>query len=290
MLRHAAKHKRKSSAYEDRKALDHDILPFWGKRKVAELERADVVVLLDRIVDRGAGVKANRVQALLSKIFSFGMGRAVLKNNPVQGMERQVKETPRTRCLDDDEIRVLWGVLDALNSPNIGDAYKIMLLTGQRVGEVLGMSWSELNRDAGWWEIPAARYKTKIEHRVPLAQQAIEILRRRSNQGSPARAAMGWEHVFPSQLANLPIVCTGKHHAEIVKACGFSFQARDLRRTAITGVASVACRFIASRVAGHVDRSITAVYDKFEYANEKRAALHKWDAKILEIVTGELAA
>jgi hypothetical protein len=94
--RHAAKHKKKRSAHEDYKSLNCDILPFWSKRKAAELERADVVELLDRIVDRGAGVKANRVQALLSKIFNFGMARAVLKSNPVLGMSRQVREQPRT--------------------------------------------------------------------------------------------------------------------------------------------------------------------------------------------------
>jgi len=279
--RHAAKHKKKRSAHEDYKSLDCDILPFWCERKATELERKDVVQLLDRIVDRGAGVKANRVQALLSKIFNFGMARAVLKSNPVLGMSRQVREQPRTRCLSEQEIRVLWGVLDAFDSTNIGDAYKLMLLTGQRVGEILGMCWPEVSPETGWWEIPVERYKTHIEHRVPLAQQAMEILRRR-------KAAACSEHVFPSQLPLRPITSINKCHEKIKNACGFDFQARDLRRTAITGCAAVAGRFIATRVAGHVDRSITAIYDKHEYANEKRSALWNWDAKVREIVTGEL--
>ena len=104
LLRHAAEHKEASSAREDRKMLDCDVLPAWRRRKAAEIKRADVIALLDDIVTRGAKVKANRVRSLLSKLFNFGIERAIVETNPVQGVTRRAQERPRERCLSDAEI------------------------------------------------------------------------------------------------------------------------------------------------------------------------------------------
>ena len=117
---------------------------------------------------------------------------------------------------------------------------------------------------------------------MPLTGTALEILERRKP------AAGDCQFVFLGVRFSKPLRYIGKRHAEVVKACGFEFQPRDLRRTAGTWVASTGVgRFVVARLLGHADRAITSVYDKYSYDNEKRAALMRWDACLREIVTGQ---
>lgn len=282
---HAGVRKKEKSRLEDEKMLRRDVLPAWDGRKAAEIRRPDVIALLDEVVARGAGVKANRLRALLSKMFNFAIARALLENNPVAGVPKQVEERPRERCLSESEIRALWAALDAFPSEKIRDAYRLMLLTGQREGEVIHMEWSEVNFEGGgWWTIPAERSKTHRLHRVPLTSTALATLERRKRAALP-----GARFVFPGVRKGKPLSYLGKRHARIKQDCGFDFQPRDLRRTAGTHIASMVGRFVVARILGHADRAITGVYDKYDYDSEKRAALIKWDARLREIVTGEPA-
>lgn len=279
--RHARERKKASSAREDKKMLNRDVYPAFGDHKVAEIKRAHVIALLDVIVARGAKVKANRVRSLLSKLWNFAIERSIAESNPVQGVPRQVQERPRERCLSDAEIAKLWKELESFKSQKIADAYRLMLLTAQRVGEVLHLAWGELDLDGGWWVIPAERSKTHQMHRVPLTATALEILKRRKAEAGDC------PFVFSGGRVSKPLRYIGKRHAEVVEACGFAFQPRDLRRTAGTWVASTGVgRFVVARLLGHADRAITSVYDKYSYDSEKRAALMRWDARLQEIVTG----
>ena len=280
--RHAAEHKKASSAHEDSKMLSCDVLPAWGPRKASEIRRSDVIALLDEIVARGAKVKANRVRALLSKLFNFAVERALLENSPVQGIPRRAQERPRERCLNDGEIRVLWQALNDFSSEKIADAYRLMLLTAQREGEVLRMAWSEIDFESRWWTLPAERSKTNQMHRIPLTGTALAILNRRRG------AAGDSTYVFPGNRLKQPLRYIGKRHAEIQTACKFKFQPRDLRRTGGTWIASTGVgRFIVARLLGHADRAITSVYDKYSYDDEKRAALERWDFRLKEIIAGD---
>lgn len=282
LARHAAEHKKASSAHEDEKMFSCDVLPAWGSRKASEIKRSDVIALLDEIVARGAKVKANRVRALLSKLFNFAVERALLESSPVQGIPRRAQERPRERSLSDGEIRVLWQALNYFPSEKIADAYRLMLLTAQREGEVLRMAWSEIDLESGWWTLPAERSKTNQMHRIPLTGTALEILNRRKDEAGESL------YVFPGNRVKQPLRYIGKRHAEVVKACGFAFQPRDLRRTGGTRVASTGVgRFIVARLLGHADRAITSVYDKYSYDDEKRAALERWDFRLKEIIAGD---
>lgn len=300
LARHAAEHKKASSAHEDAKMLSCDVLPAWGERKASEIKRSDVIALLDEIMARGVarsekkadtkpnsakpngvkpnGVKANRVLSLLSKLFNFAIERSVLESNPAQGV-RRIPERPRERCLSDGEIRVLWQALNDFPSEKIADAYRLMLLTAQREGEVLRMAWSEIDFESGWWTLPAERSKTNQMHRTALTGTALDILNRRKE------AADESPYVFPGGRVKQPLRYIGKRHAEVVNACGFAFQLRDLRRTGGTWIASTGVgRFIVARLLGHADRAITSVYDKYSYDDEKRGALERWDFRLKEII------
>lgn len=282
--RWAALQKKASSKLEDTKMLNHDVIPAWTGRKAREIRRADVIDLLEGIVERGSPIKANRVRSLLSKMFNFTVKRGLLEINPCAGTDRPKREAPRDRCLTNEEIKILWGVLDGVPQ-TIADMYRLALLTAQRPGEIKRLAWSEIDLDGATWTLPAARAKNGKAHGIPLSAEAMDILQRRraATEGKPEHP-----YVFPGRLPMSPLTEIQKWEASIQKTCGFAFQLRDLRRTAATRIAEAgAGRFIIARILNHADGSITAVYDRFEYVNEMRAALMRWAARLTEIVTGE---
>ena len=286
---HARAKKKPSSVKEDEKILKRDLLPAWGARKATSISKRDVIALVHQVAARGARVGAIRTLALASKIFNFAVSKDVLAMNPAYRVAKPSIERPRERVLSDAEIRLLWQTLEALESQTIADAYRLMLLTAQREGEVLRMTWSEIDFDNAWWVIPAERSKVHQAHRVPLTASALEILqRRRDTQKKGAKAQPPSLFVFPGRRSGQPLGYIGKRHAAIKRTLAFDVQPRDLRRTAGTWIASTGVgRFVVARLLGHADRAITSVYDRYSYDSEKRAALDKWDERLKLIVSGK---
>ena len=159
---------KKKSGPETKRLLEKDVLPRWGSRKVEDIRRRDIVLLIDTVRER-APIGANRVLGALTRFFNFAAERGIIDHSPCVGIKKP-KETGRSRVLTDDEIKTLWAALELENKTI--DMYrlsklamKMILLTGQRPGEVCGMTWDEL--DNGSWNIPAERMKGKEPQRVP---------------------------------------------------------------------------------------------------------------------------
>src|SRR4051794_15693196 len=112
----------------------------WGSWTVETISRRDVVLLLDTIA-RSAPVSANRIHAVVSKLFSWAVESDFAPANPIAGLKKRAAESPKDRTLDDCEVRVLWGVLTGHQhvTVDVADALRLILLTGQRPGEVAGM-------------------------------------------------------------------------------------------------------------------------------------------------------
>lgn len=160
---------------EIERALKSEIVPRWGKRKMTDIKRRDLVLVLDEIKERGAPVMANRVMAYTRKMFSWAIDRAVLEIHPFLMMKRPNKEVSRERVLSEMEIRAFWNNLDDCRMSNqIKRSLKLILVTGQRPGEIIAMHRNEIDGD--WWEIPATRSKNKQAHRVFLTATAKELI------------------------------------------------------------------------------------------------------------------
>jgi integrase len=212
--RHARPKKR--SAAEDERRLNKDVLPFWRDRKVKAITLEDCVELLDRVTDRGAPVSANRLHALLVKLFKFARKRGVIKLSPYDataGAERPHTERPRKRELSAEEIAIAWAALDrSTMEQNLRRAARLKLTTAQRRAEVLGMQESEIDRSAALWTIPGARTKNGHAHIVPLSPLALEII------GPPPKAGEGEEAdkprwTFPSPRTGEPYRGPSLDHA-----------------------------------------------------------------------------
>jgi len=283
MERHARAHKK--SWREDDRLIRRELLPVLGGLKAAEVRRRDAIALLDAIVSRPAPVLANRVKALIHKIFVFAISRDVVDANPVSGIARPASEKARERVLTDDEIRTLWTTLDA-ESFKIRLLFKLLLLTAQRRNEVAGMPWSELDLDRGLWTLPGERAKNGRMHLVPLVGEALRLLREwREIQPEDA------DYVFPGGKNGQPLGDLKKPLGRIRRVSGVNFRPHDLRRTAATRLSELGVpRAVTAKLLNHIEPGVTAqIYDRHSYDAEKRAALLKWDHRLHTLVTGEAA-
>ncbi|MGA2794244.1 MAG: integrase arm-type DNA-binding domain-containing protein, partial [Roseiarcus sp.] len=179
MAEHARRHKRTAEA--DDRALRLHVLPHWGARPFDSIGRGDVIALCERIVADGKPTQANRVHALISKVFSFAVDADLVAANPCARLKRRAKEVKGTRVLADDEIRLFWRRIgEAPNSVRIGQALRLVLLTGTRVTELAGAEFKEFDRlddpDGAAWTIPASRSKNGRAHVVSLSGLAREIV------------------------------------------------------------------------------------------------------------------
>jgi integrase len=253
------------------------LLPKFKHRKAADLRRREVIALLDTIRARGAGVLANRTLEIIRGIYNWGIDKERVNTNPCLGITPG-EETARDRVLSDDEIRKVWKALNE-QPPVIACRFKLQLITAQRPGEIRMMCWPDIDEDTGWWTIPAEITKNGLSHRVWLSESALAVLKTAREQTGHA----GW--VFPSPAAEGPVRSNTKPTAAIRKGSGISFTPHDLRRTAASHMASLGIsRFTIGRVLNHVEKSVTAVYDRHSYDHEKRQALEAWDRSLLGIL------
>jgi integrase len=268
-----------------KRLLTKDIIPAWGSRKIADIKRRDIVLLLDGIRDR-APIVANRVHGALSRMFNFAAERGIIDDSPATRI-RKTKETGRSRVLTDEELKLLWAALDLENKDL--DIYhvtklalKTVLLTGQRPGEVTGMKWDEI--EDGVWNNPSGKTGDEEPVQVPLPPLALEVIER-------ARVyANGGPYIFASSHKDgKPITrpalnrAINRHWEELgIKE---PFTPHDLRRTLRTRLAELGISdIVAERVMGHKLQGVLGIYNRHDYSVEKRQALETWEGKLREIV------
>jgi integrase len=255
-------------------ALRRQVVPAIGALPLYDLRRRHIAAMLDTIEERNGPVQASRVVAYITKCFNWWATRDDEFTTPmIRGMARsRAAERARDRVLTDDEIRLLWAQLDA--SGTFGALVKVLLLTGQRRGEVAGMRRSEINPD-GVWTIPAARYKTKRAHAVPLSATAQTVI----------EAQPKGDVVFASAIGTA-FSGYDKPKKALEKASGTScWTLHDLRRTAKTLMQRAGVRpDISERVLGHALGAIEGTYDRHSYLDEKRDALGKLAAMVERIL------
>lgn len=281
--RYAKTKKKPKSIHEDRRILKADLLPAFGTTKAVEIRKADIIELLDTIAyDRNAPIMANRTQALLSKIFNFGVSRDLLPFNPCSGLEPRGVEKSRERVLTDEEIKALWLELEEKSEPT-ASLYRLLLLTGQRSAEVKSVRWTDIDDD--FWTIPEDFTKNGKEHKVPLSTQAMAVLDRIRPENCPD------EYVFPSRNGG-HIIWLQKTNQRLHKKLGFHFTPHDLRRTVATSLSQLGIDdVLIARILNHswAERNITSVDNRRKKLPEMRQALERWGSQVERIVSGKTA-
>ena len=283
--RHARPHKKPSSVREDTRILNTYLLPAWGRRKFESITRSDVIRLLDEIkFKRDAPIMANRVKALASTIFNFASRKALVPEtfaNPCANVDQPAKETSRDRVLSDDEIRALWKNLKNRVEPT-ASIYRVVLLTGQRPGEVKAMQWSDIDSE-NIWTIPATATKNRREHKVPLSSQALAIIEKlRPMTGDT-------DYVFASPHTG-HIQWLQKMTQRIQQSTGFHFRPHDLRRTCATNLSKLGVDDVTiAKILNHSwpQRHMTAVYNRWDRLPEMKRALERWGQQVERTIKGK---
>jgi integrase len=258
----------------------------WGDRALDGIRRQDVLAWLD---DKAAvaPIRANRTLSALRTLFGDAQRRGLIESSPVERLKAPAKEHSRERALSDDEIAALWEATGRLGYP-FGGLYRLLLLTGQRRGQVARMTWDEVDLERRTWTTPGARMKAGKEHAVHLSDLALEVLseaRERSN---------GSRYVFTCDGARpLRGFAKGKTRldaamAEIAGKLPPGWHVHDLRRTLTHGLARLGIPpHVADRILAHTQGAIAgvaAVYNRYAYMDERCAALAAWGRKVAEIV------
>lgn len=277
--------------------IERDLRPAFKGKLANEITRADIRRLLREIAEgRQAPISANKAQAFLSAMFTFGLDHEDLlaecmDYNPCSRLKKLGVSRPATRNLSWDEIKALWQAWEDDGSA-AALAHQIGLLTGQRRGETLRGRWDEVEKleYGAWWEIPGSRTKNGRPHRVFLVPMALERLERTEDLGPwlfPTWRRHG-EHLRDVRSAS-------ERSSERTGITDWSF--KTLRATLATRMMEIGVdRFTISRVLNHTEASVTREHYisdevmKFEYADQKRAAMMRYADRIAVEVGIETSA
>ena len=266
-------------------------------RPIALITRAQIAAVIDKAQARSKA-SARLLFGDMRPIFAWALNRAAIESNPMGGMRGPAPSQPRDRFLSDEEIKAFWQAVNEQSWP-FKNVYKLLLLTGQRRGEVAGMRWRELDLNDATWTIAKERCKNGKAHTIDLSPEALYNLN--PLDGAVAfRPTLSAEFVF-STTGRAPVTGFSEAKIRIDKSMrqllGEKFQpwrTHDLRRTAASGMAALGIQpHIIERILNHlsgVQGGLTGIYQRHEYREERKQAILIWSEHVAQIVDREPAA
>ncbi len=260
------------------------VRPCLGNMAVRELRRGDIVKMLDNISENHGPVISDRVLAHFRKACTWYAIRDEQFIVPiVRGMARSSpRARARRRILYDNEIRALWNLTADAVHLEFNTIVRMLLLTAQRRSEVANMRWSDVQNNI--WTIPFENSKNGEPHIVHLSENAVELVGALSPKTGPyifGKDGLRGYGGFSKSKARLE----GELEAVMDVRCP-SWTLHDLRRTACSLMARGGVRAeVSERVLNHAVPGIRHVYDRYDYAEEKKAALETLSVELSKIVS-----
>lgn len=280
---------KKRSWYKDDQILKAEVIPVIGRKRVGDVRRRDVQDVLKPVIERGSLIRANHTLEVVRKLFNWYSGTLDEPiPNPAARMEKPGKVKHRRTFLAPDEVREFWAALPTIGLGEKGEvAFKLLILTAQRQMEVLRMRWQDVDLNEGTWVVPGEHAKNALEHLVPLTPLAVSLIRRLK-----ALTNHDERYVFPSPVMageHVTRVFISKRWDKILEASGLvEVTPHDLRRTVTTYLGKLKVPQVTKKKILNHERirkgDVTDIYDRFEYLDEKRDALEKWEGLLLAMV------
>lgn len=291
----------------------------WRNKPAREIDGHEVWIATDEarrlgipgLDRRNRGTSEARARALhatLSSFFGWLIRQRKITQNPCAGVLRPPPPSARDRVLSGAEARWFWSACDQVDQPHdrkaprpYGPLLRLLLLTGQRLNEVAGMTEPELVD--GMWQIPATRTKNRRPHVVPLPLLARDLIANvRSMSGKRGLVftttgetpVSGWSKV-KRRLDEAMLEAARKEFAaarrDPSEAKIAPWRLHDLRRTAVTGMAELGVRpDVIEKVVNHVSGyrgGVAGVYNRSELMAERRTALERWAAHVQGTAAGK---
>jgi integrase len=275
---------------DELKIIPGGIVDRWGKRRLGEITRREIIDLLDSIVDRGAPYIANRTLSAIRRLYKWCIEKDRIAASPCVGIVPPAEERSRTRVLNQDEIRWFWQACDSLGFP-YGTAAQLLLLTGQRENQVGGMRRHEIS--GGVWHIPDTRSKNKKPHELPLSQKVLDILAAIPNRDDGLIFRAKPHSTAPISGWGFEKKKIDTHMRALAGVDIPRWTYHDLRRTFASGLQRIGIRAeVVERACSHLSgayRGVAGVYQRDPMTEDVRAALERWAAEVDRIVGGKPA-
>lgn len=238
-----------------RRLLERYALPKLGSHKAKDITPADVRKVMSYARDGSGRYEANRLRAVLSRMFTLAIRENVRSDNPCKGVEKY-HEDQRWTHLCDQEVQALLDACDRHSDQNAASAVRLLLFTGARLQEVIKASWDQFDLERGVWEKPSHHTKTKLRHRARLSQTALSMLRQ-MRADDPDGAFL-----FPGRNPRSPRSDLNRPWASICKSAGLTgYRLHDLRRTTASFMLSEGADLATvGKALGHTQASTTARY------------------------------
>ena len=293
--RYAKKHQR--SWHETQRVLEREFVPHLRSKPLKDISRRDIALCIDKVADR-APVMANRTFSYVRRFFNWCVEQGYLDVSPCAGLKPPAATQQRERVLDDRELANVWMGCEAL--PFLWSViFKVLILTAQRKNEAIGMEWSEVDLEERIWRIPGKRTKNGRAHEVPLTPFVSRLL-------ADVPRISGSRYLF-SSTGKSPLAGQSRVKRDLDRAIENLRQSsdpsseagapmphwtiHDLRRTATTGMARLGIEpHVADAVLNHKSGAVSgvaAVYNRYGYLDERRAALKTWEEHVLIIALQE---
>jgi len=272
----------KRTARHIERLIRRELIPRWGERPISSVTRADVIALVDEIVDRGHSESARLVLAYVRRLFGWAVPRYDLQHAPTDHLSTTdlvgVKK-PRQRVLSDREIALIWRATEGTEATYYGPFARLLLLTGVRRTELGRATWTEFDLDAAMWTIPPGRMKSDEPHVVPLSPMAVEILR--SLPRGRGYVIGGTQIHYGRAKHRLDARIASLHGGKPI----LPWVWHDCRRSVRTGLSRLGTApHIAELCIGHRQPGLHRTYDLHKFDAEKRHAFNAWAAHVLRIV------
>ena len=223
-----------------------------------------------------SGYNTLSIHAHLRRLFRWSVGRGIIASNPMADMPRPAAAPKRERVLSDAELVAVWRASEQLGWP-FGSAIQLLILTGARREEIGQLQWSEI--DGNEIKLSGARTKNGEPHNIPLSQWALAIIEAGKRIGPFVFSFNGTKHIRAWSHAKT-------HLDELVEIA--PWRIHDLRRTTATFLQKLKTPLqVTEAILGHTAGSragVIGIYQRHDYADEKRAALEAWGAHVMALV------
>lgn len=218
-LKDAKMRKRDSSLYDDRRMLGVNengtpkeneneaqrkkrILTVLGEQRLAEIKQSDIARFHESL--RDTPYQANRVLALLSSVFNYGIAHKWIESNPAKGLKK-FDEAKRERWLTVEELQKFREALDKYKDQSAANVLRLLLLTGSRASEALKARWEEFDLQRGVWTKPSHHTKQKKTEHVPLSAPALKLLEGMAPENPTGPLFPGRAHEGSSRAARVSL-------------------------------------------------------------------------------------
>ncbi|MDR2819424.1 MAG: tyrosine-type recombinase/integrase [Desulfovibrio sp.] len=258
--------------------LELDVYPAFGEKPIATITPQDILAMLRKIEERRAFETASRVLGICSLVFRYGVASGVVDSDPCRDLRGALvphQKGQHAAIVKPKEVGALMRTIDDYKgSAVVRGALAFSALTFCRPGEIRHAEWQEIDFENREWTIPAAKMKTRVEHRVPLSRQALEVLRALQPITGTGR------YVFPSPRSkDKPLSENGVLAA--LRNMGYEkdqMTAHGFRAMASTLLNERGCRadVIEAQLAHKGADKIRAVYNRAQYMEDRRQLMQEW--------------